>query len=94
MSAIRDYLKTQHLFTMKAFLSPEENPSQRVWFHFDEEGKVTGHSFEPADKEWDGTGPKPVITPMGRFEGEAKLSENWAEFIKMAEEEEQKQRGS
>ncbi|GEM_PF-1376991 len=94
MSAVRDYLKTQHLFTMKAFLSPEENPGQKVWFHFDGEGKVTGHSFEHAEKEWDGSDPQPVITPMGRFESEAKLSENWADYIKMAEEEELRQRGS
>ena len=93
MSAVRDYLKTQHLFTMKAFLSPEENPDKKVWFHFDEEGKVTGHTFEPADKEWDGSVPQPVITPMGRFESEAKMSENWAEFIEMAEAEEGRQRG-
>lgn len=92
MSAVRDYLKTQHLFTMKALLSPDKNPSQRVWFHFDDEGKVTGHSVEPADKEWEGAGPKPVITPMGRFESEAKMSENWTEFIDMAEKEEEAQR--
>ena len=67
MSAVRDYLKTMHLFTCKAFLSPQENPDQKVWFSFDEEGKVTGHSFEPADKEWDGSGPQPVITPSGAF---------------------------
>jgi hypothetical protein len=93
MSAVREYLKTQHLFTMKAFLSPQEDPDQRVWFHFDEEGKVTSHSFEPADKEWDGSGPQPVITPMGHFESEAKMTDNWTEFIEMAEGEEQKQRG-
>ena len=93
MSAVREYLKTQHLFTMKAFLSPEENPDQKVWFHFDEEGKVSSHSFEPADKEWDGSGPQPVITPMGHFESEAKMTENWTDFIEMAEEEEGKQLG-
>ena len=93
MSAVREYLKGQHLFTMKAFLSPEENPSQKVWFHFDEEGKVSSHSFEPADKEWDGSGPQPVITPMGHFESEAKMTENWTDFIEMAEEEEGKQLG-
>ena len=93
MSAVREYLKTQHLFTMKAFLSPEENPDQKVWFHFDEEGKVSSHSFEPADKEWDGSGPQPVITTMGRFEGDAKMSENWTDYVEMAEEEEKKQLG-
>ena len=91
MSAIREYLKTQHLFTMKAFLSPEENPDQKVWFHFDEEGKVSSHSFEPADKEWDGSGLQPVITPMGHFESEAKMAENWTDYVDMAEEEESKQ---
>ncbi len=94
MSAVREYLKTQHLFTMKAFLSPDESPTQKVWFNFDEEGKVTGHSLEPADKEWDGSGPQPVITPMGRFESEQKFYENWDEFVVMAEDEEGKQRGS
>lgn len=93
MSAVRDYLKAQHLFTMKAFLSPEENPDQRVWFNFDESGKVTGHSFEPLQKEWDGSGPRPVITPMGRFEGEGKMTENWTDYVAMAEAEEEKQRG-
>jgi hypothetical protein len=93
MSAVREYLKTQHLFTMKAFLSPQEDPDQKVWFHFNDEGKVTSHSFEPADKEWDGSGPQPVITPMGRFESEAKMNDDWTEFIDMAEEEEHKQLG-
>jgi hypothetical protein len=93
MSAVREYLKTQHLFTMKAFLSPEENPDQSVWFHFNEEGKVSSHSFESADKEWDGSGPQPVITPLGRFEGDAKMSENWTDYVDMAEEEEKKQLG-
>ena len=93
MSAVREYLKGQHLFTMKAFLSTEGNPGQKVWFHFDEEGKVSSHSFEPADKEWDGSGPQPVITPMGHFESEAKMTENWTDFIEMAEEEEGKQLG-
>ncbi|MBN2025249.1 MAG: hypothetical protein JW854_00600 [Actinobacteria bacterium] len=93
MSAVRDYLKTLHLFTCKAFLSPDESPAQKVWFAFDDEGKVTGHSFEPADKEWDGSGPQPVIVPMGRFESEAKFSENWTEFIEAAEAEEERQRG-
>lgn len=94
MSAIRDYLKTQHLFTMKAFLSPKENPDQKVWFDYDESGKVTGHSFLPADKEWGGSGIKPLIVPMGRFESEQKMTENWTEFVDMAEEEEKKQIGS
>jgi hypothetical protein len=93
MSAVREYLKTQHLFTMKAFLSPDENPSQKVWFNFDEEGKVTGHTLEPADKEWDGSGPQPVIVPMGRFESEQKFYDNWGEFVEMAEGEESRQRG-
>jgi hypothetical protein len=94
MSAVRDYLKTLHLFTCKALLSPEENPAQKVWFTFNDEGKVTGHSFEPVDKEWDGSGPQPVITPMGRFESEAKFTEDWTGFIDMAEAEEERQRGS
>ncbi len=93
MSALREYLKRQHLFTMKAFLSPEGSPGKKVWFHYDEEGTVTGHSFEPADREWDGSGPQPVITPMGHLESEGKMSENWAEFIEMAEAEERRQRG-
>jgi hypothetical protein len=93
MSAVRDYLKTQHLFAMKAFLSPDDNPTQKVWFQLDESGKVTGHSFEPGEKEWDGSGIQPVITSMGHFESEAKMAENWAEFITMAEEEEGHQRG-
>jgi hypothetical protein len=93
MSAVRDYLRTQHLFAMKAFLSPDENPDKKVWFLFDEEGKVTGHSFEPADKEWDGAGPQPAITPMGHFESETRMPEDWAAFIDMAEEEESRQRG-
>lgn len=93
MSAVREYLKGQHLFTMKAFLSMEEDPDQKVWFHFDEEGKVSSHSFEPADKEWDGSGTQPVITPMGHFESEAEMTENWPDFIAMAEEEEKKQLG-
>jgi hypothetical protein len=93
MSAVREYLKGHHLFTMKAFLSTEEDPDQKVWFHFDEEGKVSSHSFEPAGKEWDGSGPRPVITPMGHLESEAKMTENWSDFIAMAEEEESKQLG-
>lgn len=92
MSAVRDYLKNQHLFTVKAFLSPDESPSQKVWFRFDEEGKVTGHSIEPADKEWGGSGPQPVITPMGRFESEQKFYENWDGYVEVAEAEEGKQR--
>jgi hypothetical protein len=93
MSAVREYLKTQHLFAMKAFLSPQENPGQKVWFFFDDSGVVTGHSFKPGDEEWDGSGPQPVITPMGRFESEAKMAENWADFINMVEGEEGRQRG-
>jgi hypothetical protein len=93
MSAIRDYLKTLHLFEMTRFLSSEENPSTKAWFHYDSEGRVTGHSFEPADKEWDGTGERPVIVPLGKDGDQAKLSQNWTEFINMAEEEERKQRG-
>ncbi len=94
MSAVRDYLKTLHLFTCKVFLSPDENPGRKVWFAFNEEGKVTGHSFEPLDKEWDGTGPRSVITPMGRFESDARFTEDWTAFIAMAEAEEQRQRGA
>jgi len=93
MSAVREYLKGQHLFTMKAFLSTEGDLDQKVWFHLDEEGKVSSHSFEPAGKEWDGSGPQPVITPMGHFESEAEMTENWSDFIAMAEEEESKQLG-
>ena len=36
MSAVREYLKGQHLFTMKAFLSTEEDPDQKVRFHLEE----------------------------------------------------------
>ncbi len=93
MSALRDYLKVQHLFEMTKFLTNEDPPSKKAWFYYDAEGKVTHHTFEPADKEWDGTGEKPVIVPLGKDGDQSKLTQNWAAFLDMAEEEERKQRG-
>lgn len=86
--SVRDYLKTLHLFEMTKFLSSEEEPSRRVWFYYDDSGKVVRHSFEPADKEWDGTGDKPLIVPMGKDGDQSKLTQHWAEFIDSAEERE------
>jgi hypothetical protein len=92
--SVRDYLKTLHLFEMTKFLSSEENPSKKAWFYYDEEKKVVRHSFEPADKEWDGAGEKPLIVPLGKDGDQAKLNENWAAFVDMAEELERRERGS
>ncbi len=91
--SVRDYLKVLRLFEMTGFLSSEETPSKRVWFYYDESGKVVRHSFEPVDKEWDGTGDKPLIVPMGRDGDMPKLNQHWAEFIDQAEECEKRERG-
>jgi hypothetical protein len=91
--SVRDYLKILHLFEMTKFLSTEEVPSKAVWFYYDAEGKVVRHSFEPVDKDWDGTGDKPLIVPMGKGGDQAKLAQDWAEYINLAEEYEQRERG-
>lgn len=91
--SVRDYLKVQHLFEMTKFISSEETPSRAVWFFYDDEGKVLRHSFEPVDKEWDGTGDKPLIVPKGKNGDPTTLSQHWAGYIDMAEEYEKRERG-
>ena len=91
--SVRDYLKVQQLFEMNKFFTNEDPPSKVVWFFYDDEGKVVRHSFEPADKEWDGAGNKPLIVPLGKDADPTKLAQHWGDYITMAEEMEKRERG-
>ncbi len=91
--SVRDYLKVLQIFEMGKFFTDEEPPSKKVWFYYDEEGKVVRHSFEPAGQEWDGSGDKPLIVPMGKGADTALLMQHWGGYIDAAEELEKQERG-